>query len=110
MVAIEAGWFMTGVWPSAQAIQDILPTVHSHSALTPGRLVSQWGLSSGLCLFLIAEVYLMMRYARLGRAMQHQQQAQQQGIKETIMLDYEALRFIWWLLIGVITVAFMVTC
>lgn len=25
------------------------------------------------------------------------------------MLDYETLRFIWWLLIGVITVAFMVT-
>ncbi|EBS1691035.1 cytochrome d ubiquinol oxidase subunit II, partial [Salmonella enterica subsp. enterica serovar Kottbus] len=25
------------------------------------------------------------------------------------MLDYETLRFIWWLLIGVILVAFMVT-
>ncbi|MDI4740202.1 hypothetical protein MJN54_31835, partial [Salmonella enterica subsp. enterica serovar Kentucky] len=42
--------------------------------LTPGQLAFSMGLILGLyTLFLIAEVYLMQKYARLGpSAMQHQ--------------------------------------
>lgn len=80
-IAIEAGWFMTEFGRQPWAIQDILPTWYAHSALTPGQLAFSMGLILGLyTLFLIAEVYLMQKYARLGpSAMQHQQQAQQQG-------------------------------
>ena len=61
-------------------------------------------------LFLIAEVYLMQKYARLGpSAMQSEQTDAATGVKEKIMFDYETLRFIWWLLIGVILVVFMIS-
>ncbi len=61
-------------------------------------------------LFLIAEVYLMQKYARLGpSAMQSEDLRSNRGKKEKIMFDYETLRFIWWLLIGVILVVFMIS-
>ncbi|EFV0438409.1 cytochrome bd-II oxidase subunit 1 [Salmonella enterica] len=80
-IAIEAGWFMTEFGRQPWAIQDILPTWYAHSALTPGQLAFSMGLILGLyTLFLIAEVYLMQKYARLGpSAMQRQLQTQQQG-------------------------------
>ena len=70
-------------WPALSAewaIQDILPTWYAHSALSAGQLAFSMGLILTLyTLFLIAEVYLMQKYARLGPdAMQRQQPAQQQ--------------------------------
>lgn len=78
-IAIEAGWFMTEFGRQPWAIQDILPTYSAHSALTVGQLAFSMGLILGLyTLFLIAEVYLMQKYARLGpSAMQSEQPAQQ---------------------------------
>ncbi|WP_370554361.1 cytochrome bd-II oxidase subunit 1 [Edwardsiella tarda] len=78
-LAIEAGWFMTEFGRQPWAIQDILPTYSAHSALTTGQLAFSMGLILGLyTLFLIAEVYLMQKYARLGpSAMQSEQPAQQ---------------------------------
>ncbi|MFP1496189.1 hypothetical protein ACLB1Q_09715 [Escherichia coli] len=61
---------------------DILPTYSAHSALTTGQLAfSLIILTSWLyTLFLIAEVYLMQKYARLGpSAMQSEQPTQQRG-------------------------------
>lgn len=80
-IAIEAGWFMTEFGRQPWAIQDILPTWYAHSALTAGQLAFSMGLILTLyTLFLIAEVYLMQKYARLGpSAMQNQQPMQQQG-------------------------------
>lgn len=53
---------------------------YAHSALSAGQLAFSMGLILTLyTLFLIAEVYLMQKYARLGPdAMQRQQPAQQQ--------------------------------
>lgn len=80
-IAIEAGWFMTEFGRQPWAIQDILPTWYAHSALSAGQLAFSMGLILTLyTLFLIAEVYLMQKYARLGPdAMHNQQPAQQQG-------------------------------
>ncbi|KKC61458.1 cytochrome d terminal oxidase subunit 1 [Citrobacter amalonaticus] len=79
-IAIEAGWFMTEFGRQPWAIQDILPTWYAHSALSAGQLAFSMGLILTLyTLFLIAEVYLMQKYARLGPdAMQRQQPEQQQ--------------------------------
>lgn len=60
-------------------------------------------------LFLIAEVYLMQKYARLGPSAMQRTTDAATGVKEKIMFDYETLRFIWWLLIGVILVVFMIS-
>lgn len=80
-IAIEAGWFMTEFGRQPWAIQDILPTWAAHSALTVGQLAFSMGLILGLyTLFLIAEVYLMQKYARLGPGAMHSEQpVQQQG-------------------------------
>ena len=80
-IAIEAGWFMTEFGRQPWAIQDILPTYSAHSALTTGQLAFSLIMIVGLyTLFLIAEVYLMQKYARLGpSAMQSEQPTQQQG-------------------------------
>ena len=80
-IAIEAGWFMTEFGRQPWAIQDILPTWYAHSALSAGQLAFSMGLILTLyTLFLIAEVYLMQKYARLGPdAMHNQQPTQQQG-------------------------------
>lgn len=80
-IAIEAGWFMAEFGRQPWAIQDILPTWSAHSGLTPGQLAFSMGLILGLyTLFLIAEVYLMLKYARLGPgAMQSKPLAEQQA-------------------------------
>ena len=80
-IAIEAGWFMTEFGRQPWAIQDILPTYSAHSALTTGQLAFSLIMIVGLyTLFLIAEVYLMQKYARLGpSAMQSEQPTKQQG-------------------------------
>lgn len=68
-IAIEAGWFMTEFGRQPWAIQDILPTYSAHSALTTGQLAFSLIMIVGLyTLFLIAEVYLMQKYAVWGRA------------------------------------------
>ena len=64
------------------AIQDILPTRYAHSRVKrrPTGLLGMGLILTLYTLFLIAEVYLMQKYARLGPdAMYNQQPAQQQG-------------------------------
>ena len=89
-IAIEAGWFMTEFGRQPWAIRDMLPTSVSiskldvgsaHSALTTGQLAFSLIMIVGLyTLFLIAEIYLMQKYARLEpSAMQSEQPTQQQG-------------------------------
>lgn len=70
--SIEAGWFMTEFGRQPWAIQDVLPTAAANSALTAGQLWFSILLICGLyTLFLIAEVYLMIKYARLGPSSLH---------------------------------------
>ena len=80
-IAGQAGWVVAECGRQPWAIQDILPTYSAHSALTTGQLAFSLIMIVGLyTLFLIAEVYLMQKYARLGpSAMQSEQPTQQQG-------------------------------
>ncbi|MFC0309234.1 cytochrome ubiquinol oxidase subunit I [Gallibacterium trehalosifermentans] len=66
-VGIEAGWFLAEYGRQPWAIYEVLPVGVANSALTTGDLWFSIGL---ICLlytiFLIAEMYLMFKYSRLG--------------------------------------------
>ena len=66
-IAIEAGWFVAEYGRQPWAIGEILPTAVANSTLTAGDILFSMGLICGLyTLFLVAEMYLMFKYARLG--------------------------------------------
>ncbi|MGV3345163.1 cytochrome ubiquinol oxidase subunit I [Enterobacteriaceae bacterium LUAb1] len=66
-IAIEAGWFVAEYGRQPWAIGEVLPTSVANSSLTVGDLLFSILLICGLyTLFLIAEMYLMFKYARLG--------------------------------------------
>ncbi len=66
-IAIEAGWFVAEYGRQPWAIGEILPTAVANSSLTAGDILFSMGLICGLyTLFLVAEMYLMFKYARLG--------------------------------------------
>lgn len=66
-IACEAGWFIAEYGRQPWAIQDILPTANGVSTLSAGEIWFTIGLICGLyTLFLIAEMFLMFKYARLG--------------------------------------------
>lgn len=66
-IAIECGWFLAEYGRQPWAVYDLLPVGISNSALSTGDLWFSIGL---LCtmysVFLVAEMYLMFKYARLG--------------------------------------------
>ncbi|MGK4328863.1 cytochrome ubiquinol oxidase subunit I [Lonsdalea quercina] len=66
-IAVEAGWFVAEYGRQPWAIGEVLPTSVANSSLTAGDLLFSMGLICGLyTLFLVAEMYLMFKYARLG--------------------------------------------
>ncbi|MCV9877952.1 cytochrome ubiquinol oxidase subunit I [Brenneria izbisi] len=66
-IAVEAGWFVAEYGRQPWAIGEILPTAVATSSLTVGDILFSMALICGLyTLFLIAEMYLMFKYARLG--------------------------------------------
>lgn len=66
-IACEAGWFIAEYGRQPWAIADILPTGIAASALTAGEIWFSIILICGLyTLFLIAEMFLMFKYGRLG--------------------------------------------
>ncbi|MEH0835211.1 cytochrome ubiquinol oxidase subunit I [Pectobacterium cacticida] len=66
-IAIEAGWFVAEYGRQPWAIGEILPTAVATSSLTAGDILFSMALICGLyTLFLVAETYLMFKYARLG--------------------------------------------
>jgi len=66
-IAIEAGWFVAEYGRQPWAIGEILPTAVANSSLTAGDILFSMGLICGLyTLFIVAEMYLMFKYARLG--------------------------------------------
>ncbi|WP_413727044.1 cytochrome ubiquinol oxidase subunit I [Sodalis sp. RH19] len=71
-IAIEAGWFVAEYGRQPWAIGEILPTAVANSSLTAGDILFSMGLICGLyTLFLVAEMYLMFKYARLGPSSLH---------------------------------------
>ncbi|BDH46644.1 cytochrome bd-I ubiquinol oxidase subunit I [Salmonella enterica subsp. enterica serovar Choleraesuis] len=66
-IAVEAGWFVAEYGRQPWAIGEVLPTAVAHSTLSVGDLLFSMILICGLyTLFLVAELYLMFKYARLG--------------------------------------------
>ncbi|MCX8957166.1 cytochrome bd-I ubiquinol oxidase subunit CydA [Erwinia psidii] len=66
-IAVEAGWFVAEYGRQPWAIGEVLPTAVANSSLTVGDVLFSMGLICGLyTLFLIAEMYLMFKFARLG--------------------------------------------
>lgn len=66
-IAIESGWFLTEYGRQPWAIYNMLPVGVAHSDLTTGDL---WFSIITICtiysIFLVAEMYLMFKYGRLG--------------------------------------------
>src|SRR5471030_1901155 len=66
-IAVEAGWFVAEYGRQPWAIGEVLPTAIAHSSLTVGDVLSSMILICGLyTLFLMAEMFLMFKFARLG--------------------------------------------
>lgn len=66
-IAVEAGWFVAEYGRQPWAIGEVLPTAVANSSLTTGDLIFSMLLICGLyTLFLIVEMYLMFKFARLG--------------------------------------------
>ncbi|MDR0806280.1 MAG: cytochrome ubiquinol oxidase subunit I [Enterobacteriaceae bacterium] len=66
-IACEAGWFVAEYGRQPWAVADMLPIAAATSELTSGDLWFSIILICGLyTLFLVAEMYLMFKYARLG--------------------------------------------
>lgn len=90
-IAIWAGWFVTEYGRQPWTIGDVLPTFLSTSMLTVGDLIgSLLGLTLLYTAFLIAEVYLMQKFVRIGPSSLHtgryhfeQQESQAPAVAET---------------------------
>lgn len=66
-IACEAGWFIAEYGRQPWAINDVLPTAEGVSSLAPSEIWFSIGLICALyTVFLVAEMYLMFKYARLG--------------------------------------------
>ncbi len=66
-IAVEAGWFVAEYGRQPWAIGEVLPTAVANSSLTAGDLIFSMLLICGLyTLFLVAELFLMFKFARKG--------------------------------------------
>ncbi|ANI28510.1 cytochrome d terminal oxidase subunit 1 [Yersinia entomophaga] len=66
-IAIESGWFVAEYGRQPWAIGEVLPTAIANSSVTAGDILFSMALICGLyTLFLVAEMYLMFKFARLG--------------------------------------------
>ncbi|MDV5139645.1 cytochrome bd-I ubiquinol oxidase subunit I [Chimaeribacter arupi] len=66
-IAIESGWFVAEYGRQPWAIGEVLPTAVANSSLTAGDILFSMLLICGLyTLFLVIEMYLMFKFARLG--------------------------------------------
>ncbi|WP_392553149.1 cytochrome ubiquinol oxidase subunit I [Orbus wheelerorum] len=66
-IASECGWFVAEYGRQPWAIEGILPTGVANSSLTAGEVLFTLILICGLyTLFLVAEMFLMFKFARLG--------------------------------------------
>ncbi len=64
-IAIESGWFVAEYGRQPWAIGEVLPVSVAHSNLTTHDLIFSMVLICGLyTLFLIAEMFLMFKFAR----------------------------------------------
>ncbi len=66
-IAVEAGWFVAEYGRQPWAVGEVLPTAVAHSSLSVGDLLFSIIFICGLyTLLLVAELFLMFKFARLG--------------------------------------------
>ncbi|MGJ7065050.1 cytochrome ubiquinol oxidase subunit I [Morganella morganii] len=66
-IGVEAGWFVAEYGRQPWAVGEVLPTAYATSHLAAGDILFSMALICGLyTLFLIAEMFLMFKFARLG--------------------------------------------
>lgn len=66
-IAIESGWFVAEYGRQPWAVGEVLPTAVANSSLEAHDILLSMGLICGLyTLFLVAETFLMFKFARLG--------------------------------------------
>ena len=66
-IAVESGWFVAEYGRQPWVVGEVLPTAMAHSALQISDLIFSITLICGLyTLFLVAELFLMFKFARLG--------------------------------------------
>lgn len=71
-IAVEAGWFVAEYGRQPWAIGEVLPTAVANSSLTVNDLLFSMTLVCGLyTLFLVAEMFLMFKFARRGPGSLH---------------------------------------
>lgn len=71
-IACESGWFVAEYGRQPWAVSEVLPTAIANSNLSSGDLIFSILLICGLyTLFLIAELFLMFRFARRGPSCLH---------------------------------------
>ena len=71
-LAAELGWLVAEYGRQPWTIGEVLPTFLSASSLTPGDLIGSIAAMVALyTLFLIVEVYLMMKFIRRGPSSLH---------------------------------------
>jgi hypothetical protein len=133
-IAAETGWFVAEFGRQPWAIGEVLPTSIAASSLTAGDVMISLGafIVFYTALFLI-EMYLMFKFGRMGPSSlhtgrYHHEKQRPNGTamamagagpapatapakqEETDMiLDFETLKFVWWVLVGVLFIGFAVT-
>ena len=114
-IAAELGWFVAEYGRQPWAIDGVLPTFLASSSVSTAQILFTL---CGFVLFYsslaVVDFILMRRYvvhgagggARPGNALK---QRQREGAKSmSIPVDYDILRVIWWLFLGVLLIGFAI--
>ena len=119
-IAAELGWIVAEYGRQPWAIDGVLPTFLGVSVTAAGNvLLSLAGFVSFYSALAVVDVYLMARMIRRGPdglgywppqdAWPVGTTAPRSQSEGTAMLDYETLRVIWWLILGVLLIGFAIT-
>ena len=112
-IAAELGWIVAEYGRQPWAIDGVLPTALGVSSVSAAQVATSL---TGFVVFytalLVVDVILMTKYIRLGpdglgmwRSKPVTPPSAAPRTAEAAMLDYETLRIIWWLLLGIVLAA-----
>ncbi len=115
-IAAELGWYVAEVGRQPWVIEGVLPTFLAVSSLAAGNvLVTLVGFVVFYSTLLVVDIYLMTRAIKAGppevdddEPTRPSPASPPPSDQEKPMLDYEILRLIWWLLLGVLLIGFAV--
>jgi hypothetical protein len=109
-IAAELGWIVAEYGRQPWVIEGVLPTALGVSAPRRQRAVQPARLRRLLFELLVADVYLMVKYIRLGPdgTLGHAVAPPRPRSGGVTAMDYETLRLIWWALLGILLIGFAV--